>query len=157
VPGSMDPPCRCRQPQRHRRSNCAARTPRTGTLFPATAPEPDQTTRSRRSGFGPGNTVLFCILLSILHESKKSPYPISQFCLILSLVRPVTELERECAIDDTLEADSMHGYREKVWLLQFSIPSRTVMVDPLAIGDLAFLRLVMANPDCAQDLARGRL
>lgn len=63
-----------------------------------------------------------------------------------SLVRLATELEHERAIGVDLEADSMHSYREKVCLLQFSTASRTVVVDPLAIGDLAPLRPVMANP-----------
>ncbi len=63
-----------------------------------------------------------------------------------SLVRLAAELERETAIGVDLEADSMHSYREKVCLLQFSTPSRTVLVDPLAIGDLAPLQPVMADP-----------
>ena len=63
-----------------------------------------------------------------------------------ALVRLTAELERERAIAVDLEADSMHRYREKVCLLQFSTPSQTVVVDPLAIGDLAPLRPVMANP-----------
>jgi ribonuclease D len=63
-----------------------------------------------------------------------------------SLVRLAAELELENAIGVDLEADSMHSYQEKVCLLQFSTPSRTVLVDPLAIGDLAPLRPVMADP-----------
>jgi ribonuclease D len=63
-----------------------------------------------------------------------------------SLVRLAAELGRENAIGVDLEADSMHSYQEKVCLLQFSTPNQTVLVDPLAIGDLTPLRPVMADP-----------
>ena len=56
------------------------------------------------------------------------------------------ELGRETAIAVDLEADSMHCYQEKVCLLQFSTPSRTVLLDPLAGADLSPLRAVLANP-----------
>jgi ribonuclease D len=57
-----------------------------------------------------------------------------------SLIRLAAELGRENAIAVDLEADSMHSYQEKVCLLQFSIPSRTML------GDLEPLRPVMADP-----------
>jgi len=63
-----------------------------------------------------------------------------------ALIRLAAELECERAIGVDLEANSMHSYQEKVCLLQFSTPNRTVLVDPLAITDLAPLRPVMANP-----------
>lgn len=56
------------------------------------------------------------------------------------------ELGRQSAIAVDLEADSMHCYKEKVCLLQFSTPERTCLVDPLAGLDLAPLRPVMADP-----------
>jgi len=56
------------------------------------------------------------------------------------------ELAAEAAIAVDLEADSMHSYREKVCLLQFSTPERTVLLDPLAGADLAPLAPVFANP-----------
>lgn len=55
------------------------------------------------------------------------------------------ELQRETAIAVDMEADSLHSYREKVCLLQFSTPDRTVLVDPLAGADLAPLGPVMAD------------
>ncbi len=45
-----------------------------------------------------------------------------------------------------LEADSMHNYREKVCLLQFSTPDTTVLIDPLAGAELTSLQAVLANP-----------
>lgn len=56
------------------------------------------------------------------------------------------ELARETAIAVDLEADSMHSYREKVCLLQFSTPQLTVLLDPLAGADLAALAPVLADP-----------
>lgn len=57
-----------------------------------------------------------------------------------------SELSREPVIAVDLEADSMHSYQEKVCLLQFSTPTRTLLIDPLAGGDLAPLGPVLSNP-----------
>ncbi|MEA3464812.1 MAG: HRDC domain-containing protein [Thermodesulfobacteriota bacterium] len=49
-----------------------------------------------------------------------------------------------------LEADSMHSFREKVCLLQFTYyladKEHTVLLDPLAVPDLSVLRPVLADP-----------
>lgn len=45
-----------------------------------------------------------------------------------------------------LEADSLHRYREKVCLLQFSTPGYSAIVDTLAVPDLTPLTPVMADP-----------
>ncbi|MCK4502553.1 MAG: ribonuclease D [Desulfuromonadales bacterium] len=55
------------------------------------------------------------------------------------------ELNRYPVIAVDLEADSMHNYQEKVCLLQFTTPDRTVLIDPLAGADLSSLRPLMAN------------
>ncbi len=55
-------------------------------------------------------------------------------------------LGREPIIACDLEADSLHHYREKVCLLQFSIPDYSALVDPLAVTDLSPLAPVMADP-----------
>ncbi len=55
------------------------------------------------------------------------------------------ELCRESVIAVDLEADSLHCYQEKVCLLQFSTPARTLLVDPLAVSDLSALAPVMAD------------
>lgn len=69
---------------------------------------------------------------------------------ILTATAEITDFASELAGFDTiavdLEADSMHCYREKVCLLQFTTPERTVLVDPLAGGDLAPLGPVLADP-----------
>jgi ribonuclease D len=57
-----------------------------------------------------------------------------------------TELAREQVIAVDLEADSMHCYKEKVCLLQFSTPQRTLLLDPLAVPDLSPLTPVLADP-----------
>ena len=56
------------------------------------------------------------------------------------------ELAREQVIAVDLEADSMHSYQDKVCLLQVTIPSKTVLIDPLADVDLTPLHAVLADP-----------
>ena len=69
---------------------------------------------------------------------------------ILTTTAAVAELAAELggapAVAVDLEADSMHCYREKVCLLQFSLPGRTWLVDPLAGPDLSSLKPVLADP-----------
>jgi ribonuclease D len=56
------------------------------------------------------------------------------------------ELRGEAILAVDLEADSMHRYRERVCLVQLSIPGRTVLIDPLAGADLAPLAGLFADP-----------
>ncbi|NIQ92984.1 MAG: ribonuclease D, partial [Desulfuromonadales bacterium] len=53
--------------------------------------------------------------------------------------------EKSVAID--LEMDALHSYREKICLAQVSTSSETVIVDPLAGGDLEPLAPVFAAGD----------
>ncbi len=62
-----------------------------------------------------------------------------------AVARFADELHRETVIAVDLEADSMHSYQEKVCLLQFTTPQRTVLIDPLEAGDLSALRPVFAD------------
>jgi ribonuclease D len=64
-----------------------------------------------------------------------------------ALERFAGRLRREPIIACDLEGDSLHHYRERVCLLQFSTPSESVLVDPLAVSDLRPLAGVMADPD----------
>ncbi|MBD1400089.1 ribonuclease D [Pelovirga terrestris] len=70
---------------------------------------------------------------------------------ILTTAVEVADFAVELAGHETiavdLEADSMHNYQEKVCLLQFTTPQRTVLIDPLAIPDLDSLKSMFANPD----------
>jgi ribonuclease D len=54
-----------------------------------------------------------------------------------ALLKVANILEKESVIGVDLEADSMFHYQEKVCLLQFSTPSRNILVDPLAVRDLS--------------------
>jgi ribonuclease D len=69
---------------------------------------------------------------------------------ILTSTAQVEELAAQLAATNAiavdLEADSMHSYREKVCLLQFSTEQQTWLVDPLAGADLASLKPVLADP-----------
>jgi ribonuclease D len=44
------------------------------------------------------------------------------------------------------ESNSMHAYRERVCLLQFSVPDGDVILDPLAVPDLSPLASFFENP-----------
>lgn len=54
-------------------------------------------------------------------------------------------LAKETVIAVDLEADSMHNYQDKICLLQFSTPSQTLLVDPLAGAELAPLGEVLGD------------
>jgi ribonuclease D len=45
------------------------------------------------------------------------------------------------------ESNSLHAYRERVCLIQFSTPAGDFIVDPIALPDLSTLAPVFANPD----------
>ena len=50
------------------------------------------------------------------------------------------DLRTQPAVAVDTESNSMHAYRERVCLIQFSIPGQDYIVDPLAIQDLAGLQ-----------------
>ena len=63
---------------------------------------------------------------------------------LADLLKAIEPVER-VAVDT--EADSLHCYKEKLCLLQISIPERDVIVDPLADVDLAPLRDALASKE----------
>ena len=65
---------------------------------------------------------------------------------VAALERLAQKLRTESSIAVDLEADSLHSYRDKVCLLQISTPTETVLVDPLALADLAPLEPILADP-----------
>ena len=70
---------------------------------------------------------------------------------MISSVHQLTNLVDEIVPHDRVaidtEADSLHCYREKLCLLQISVPGRDVIVDPLAKIDLGPLRLTLADKE----------
>src|SRR6266404_6267413 len=65
----------------------------------------------------------------------------SQLTDVLKAIEPADRV----AIDT--EADSLHCYKEKLCLLQISVPARDAIVDPLANVDLAPLRDALAEKE----------
>src|SRR5438874_11007571 len=63
----------------------------------------------------------------------------------LAELLPQFEKVDRVAVDT--EADSLHCYREKLCLLQISLPNYDVIVDPLADVDLAPLRDALAGKE----------
>ena len=54
-------------------------------------------------------------------------------------------LAQESQLGVDTESNSLHAYRERVCLLQFSTPGEDALVDPLAIEDLSPLASIFAN------------
>jgi ribonuclease D len=54
-------------------------------------------------------------------------------------------LEKQVAIAVDTESNSLHAYRERVCLIQISIPDRDYLVDPLSLGHLGTLGKIFAN------------
>jgi ribonuclease D len=58
----------------------------------------------------------------------------------------VAELLAQDRVAVDTESNSLHAYRERVCLIQFSIPKKDYVVDPLVIQDLSALAPLFANP-----------
>jgi ribonuclease D len=56
------------------------------------------------------------------------------------------ELSAQTRIAVDTESNSLHAYRERVCLIQFSIPKKDYVVDPLALQDLSLLAPIFSNP-----------
>ena len=63
-----------------------------------------------------------------------------------ALMAAVSRIMGEKVLACDLEADSMHHYREKVCLVQLSVPGRTFILDPLSCPDLSPLAPILADP-----------
>jgi ribonuclease D len=63
-----------------------------------------------------------------------------------ALKRLAESLSRHDCIAVDTEANSLHAYRERVCLIQFSTPEADYLVDPLALDDLTYLAPIFADP-----------
>jgi len=63
------------------------------------------------------------------------------------LERALTELSREPLLAVDTEAASFHRYYDRVYLVQLSSRSRTVIIDPLAVAELGRLGAILADAD----------
>jgi len=75
------------------------------------------------------------------HETEKVVGDASQLRELLARI----EHHRRVAIDT--EADSLHSYREKLCLIQLSLPGDDYVLDPLAIPDLAPLATTLEEKE----------
>jgi ribonuclease D len=64
-----------------------------------------------------------------------------------ALARLAELLSRQNRIAVDTEANSLHAYRERVCLVQFSTPENDYLVDPIALDDLTYLAPIFANPN----------
>src|SRR5207237_603718 len=102
-----------------------------------------QMTNKRSETSPPHSDFIIPSSLKISHSSF-SRGPIATAAKMAELIGQIEDLDR-VAIDT--EADSLHCYREKLCLLQISIPKHDVIVDPLADVDLAPLRAAIAEKE----------
>ena len=58
----------------------------------------------------------------------------------------VTDLSSQSRVAVDTESNSLHAYRERVCLIQFSTPEKDFVVDPFALQDLSSLAPFFANP-----------
>ncbi|HET7296970.1 MAG TPA: ribonuclease D [Gemmatimonadales bacterium] len=63
-----------------------------------------------------------------------------------ALAEAIAALEREPLVAADTEAASFHRYRDRIFLIQLSSPSRTDIVDPLALADLTPVGRLLAAP-----------
>ncbi len=62
------------------------------------------------------------------------------------LARLAHDLSQEPRLAVDTESNSLHAYRERVCLIQFSTPRHDYVVDPLALADLSPLAPILASP-----------
>lgn len=55
-------------------------------------------------------------------------------------------LQTQPAVAIDLEANSMYAYRERICLIQISIPGQDYIIDPLCVDDLSGLGDIVSNP-----------
>jgi len=63
-----------------------------------------------------------------------------------ALAEAIAALSREPLVAADTEAASFHRYHDRIFLIQLSSPSRTEIIDPLAVADLAPVGRLLADP-----------
>jgi len=62
-----------------------------------------------------------------------------------ALAEAIAALSREPLVAADTEAASFHRYRDRIFLIQLSSPSRTEIIDPLAVADLSPVGRLLAD------------
>src|SRR5206468_8724104 len=81
------------------------------------------------------------------NERRAAPERVEVIASVSQLTELLPQLESIDRVAVDTEADSLHCYREKLCLLQVSLPGRDYIVDPLADLDLAPLCAVLAQKE----------
>jgi len=86
-------------------------------------------------------------IMNIYSDNDKNE-PLRMFIKDASdLIRAYEILSKEKIMGVDLESDSMYHHREKVCLIQISIPDLNILIDTLSIKDLSPLYPVFSDPD----------
>ncbi len=59
----------------------------------------------------------------------------------------LNKLEKQAVIGVDTESNSLFAFRERVCLIQFSIPGEDFLVDPILLEDISSLNSIFSNPD----------
>jgi ribonuclease D len=84
------------------------------------------------------------------HNEVMCPFALPPATLVDTgdhLVQLVGELAAHPVVAVDTESNSLHAYRERVCLIQFSTPTADYIVDPIRLADLSPLAALFANPD----------
>jgi ribonuclease D len=84
-----------------------------------------------------------CIMISMTSTQLKPPILVADADTLHSMVKSLT-VQPLVAVDT--ESNSMYAYRERVCLIQFSIPENDFLVDPLAFSGLSELAPLFSDP-----------
>ena len=62
-----------------------------------------------------------------------------------ALAEAIAALSQEPLVAADTEAASFHRYRDRIYLIQLSSPTRTEIIDPVAVTDLAPVGRLLAD------------
>src|SRR6266576_4605713 len=79
------------------------------------------------------------------NKRRVAPERVEVIASVSQLTELLSQLESVDRVAVDTEADSLHCYREKLCLLQVSLPEGDFLVDPLAGSDLAPLANTLAR------------
>src|SRR6266436_639739 len=81
------------------------------------------------------------------NKRRVAPERVEVIASVSQLAELLPQIESVDRVAIDTEADSLHCYKEKLCLLQISVPTRDAIVDPLADVDLGPLRAALAEKE----------
>lgn len=82
-------------------------------------------------------------IINHMNDTSSQPVWVDTSSLLAEITNRII---REPSVAVDTESNSLHAYKERVCLIQFSIPSADFLVDPLALEDLSPLAEIFDSP-----------